>query len=64
MSALSVSATITLGLLAVLVGVTMLMASATLFRWATDRQPSGPTLRKGRTLTVGFDEATDKREHG
>ena len=23
-----------------------------------------PTLRKGRTLIVGFDEATDKREHG
>ena len=41
MSALSVSAKITLGLLFVLVGVTMLMASDTLFRWALGLIESG-----------------------
>jgi hypothetical protein len=40
-SALSVSAKITLGLLFVLVGVTMLIASDTLFRWALGLIESG-----------------------
>jgi hypothetical protein len=31
-------------------------------RWLDDVVWGG--LRKGRTLIVGFDEATDKREHG
>jgi hypothetical protein len=49
-SALSVSAKITLGLLFVLVGVTMLIASDTLFRWALGLIESG--LRSPRSMAA------------